>query len=111
MSTNETNQKPESGSTDCSIPWAERVATMSIHPDIANRQDIAKMASEIMELRRALSVIERWHGEFPSTGKFWDDDEKRPMSYVFCYGSNGERDYMRDIARKTLKGLSTERYE
>ena len=100
MSTSEANQKTES----VSIPWAERVATMSVHPDIANRQDIANMASEIMELRRALSVIERWHGEFPSTGKFWDQEKYRPMSYGACYGSNGERDYMRNIARKALKG-------
>ena len=44
MSTNETNQTPESESTD-----------YSIHPDIDNCQDIAKMASEIMELLRDLA--------------------------------------------------------
>lgn len=59
-------------------------------------------------LRTALERIERWFGEFPETGEFWPDPESRsglsdrPISYGAAYGSNGERDYMRAIARAAL---------
>ena len=52
------------------------------------------------DLKKALQTIARWHGEFPETGKTWDDGS--PMSYAACYGSNGERDYMRQIALDAL---------
>lgn len=52
-------------------------------------------------LRAALERIARWHGEFPPTGRTWDDGS--PMSYAACFGSNGERDYMRQIARVALE--------
>lgn len=52
----------------------------------------------------ALERIERWHGEFPATGRYWDEpDNTRPMSYGACYGSTGERDFMRQVAREALK--------
>lgn len=61
-------------------------------------------AKEIERLRKALRRIERWEGEFPSTGRYWDEPENtQPMSYGACYGSNGERDYMRQVAREALK--------
>jgi len=55
-------------------------------------------------LELALMRIAKWHGEFPPTNQFWDEDKNRPMSYESCYGSNGEREFMRDIARKALNG-------
>lgn len=80
--------------------------------------DVNKIMSELLDsheqleaeaerLREALMRIERWFGEFPETGKFWRGDEgaitDRPMSYGAAYGSNGERDYMRSIARAALE--------
>ena len=50
----------------------------------------------------ALAKIERWFGEFPATEEFWDKEKTRPMSYAACFGSNGERDFMRDVARSAL---------
>lgn len=50
------------------------------------------------ELRKALQTVARW--EVPPTGKTWDDGS--PMSYAACYGSNGERDYMRQVALNAL---------
>jgi len=50
------------------------------------------------ELRKALQTVARW--ELPPTGKTWDDGS--PMSYAACYGSNGERDYMRQVALNAL---------
>ncbi|HYF35140.1 MAG TPA: Lar family restriction alleviation protein [Prosthecobacter sp.] len=52
-------------------------------------------------LREALQRIERWFGEFPMV-----DDPRggKPVSYGVAYGSNGERDFMRAIARAALAG-------
>jgi hypothetical protein len=52
-------------------------------------------------LLEALTRIEKWVGEFPESGKTWPDG--RPMPYGSAYGSNGERDYMRAIAREAIK--------
>lgn len=49
---------------------------------------------------KALKFILKW--EFPPTGQFWDVDKLQPMSYAACYGSNGERDFMRNIANEAL---------
>src|SRR5687768_13749899 len=56
---------------------------------------------KVGELVKALKIIAEW--KLPETGQFWDDDKERPMSYGACYGSNGERDYMKMIATKALK--------
>lgn len=53
-------------------------------------------------LEDALQKIAKWR-DFPETGKFWDAEKTRPMSYQTCYGSYGEIDYMRDVARDALK--------
>lgn len=52
-------------------------------------------------VRAALEQIERWDG-FPETGEFWDREKTQPISYGAQFGSNGERDFMREIARKAL---------
>jgi len=56
------------------------------------------------QLERALQAVVAW--ELPETGKFWPDhdgtDSDRPMSYGAAYGSNGERDYFRNLARQAL---------
>lgn len=55
--------------------------------------------------RKALEQIARWDG-FPDTGRFWDvPDNTEPMFYRACFGSNGEREFMREIARKALASL------
>jgi hypothetical protein len=58
---------------------------------------------EVERMRVALERIARWMGEFPPTGQKWDDGT--PMSYSACFGSNGERDYMRSVAREALTAL------
>ena len=59
---------------------------------------------ENQRLRSVLERIKRWHGEFPPTGQIWPDGSGEMMSYAACYGSNGERDFMRKIASDALEG-------
>lgn len=51
-------------------------------------------------MRLALERIAKWHGEFPDTGKTGEDGS--PISYGAWWGSNGERDYMRNVAHAAL---------
>jgi len=54
----------------------------------------------------ALERIARWHGEFPDTGKTWPTGGA--VSYAAECGSNGERDYMRQIALDALKSRAAD---
>lgn len=65
--------------------------------------DSSALREENARLRAALERIEKWAGEFPPSGRYWDEPTKtRPMSYGAAFGSNGERDYMRSVARQAL---------
>jgi len=61
-------------------------------------------ANRIEALEAALRAVVEW--DMPETGKCWPNDDgtqsDRPMSYSACYGSNGERDYIRTLARDAL---------
>lgn len=59
------------------------------------------LLARVAELEAALKRIAKWHGEFPDTGKTWEDGT--PISYESSYGSNGERDYMRSVAQQALE--------
>ena len=65
-----------------------------------------QLAEQRERLLAALAKIEKWFGEFPPTGRTWENSNgtpsDRPMSYAACYGSNGERDFMRGIARSAI---------
>jgi hypothetical protein len=79
----------------------------AIDQDIAGKLS-AGYAELIRELVGALKRIERWHGEFPETGEYWDKEKTQMMSYAACFGSNGERDFMRNIARSSLARAEAE---
>jgi hypothetical protein len=57
-----------------------------------------RIEDTLATLREALREIERW--EMPKTGHFHPDGTEQ--SYSWCYGSNGERDHIRSIARTAL---------
>jgi len=61
-----------------------------------------QLENKVDVMTEALKRIEKWHGEFPVTGKFWDEEKTRPTSFASEYGSNGERDYMRSVASAAL---------
>ena len=60
------------------------------------------ISAENRRLRAALSKIAKWFGEFPDTEEKWPDGT--PVSYGAAFGSNGERDFMRSVARDALAG-------
>ena len=57
--------------------------------------DYRKSNAQLLVL---LNKIVNW--EMPVTDEFWDDGS--PMSYGACYGSNGERDYIRLVANEAI---------
>lgn len=60
---------------------------------------LIKANNRVIQCQAALLKIARWHGEFPPA--FGRDG--KPSSYGLEYGSNGERDYMRQIALNAVK--------
>jgi hypothetical protein len=61
----------------------------------------ATPSDRVQQLEQVLKIIAEWR--LPETDRFWDNEKKEPMSYGACYGSNGERDYMKSIATNALK--------
>lgn len=75
---------------------------INLHVESEGRKlEIEQLKAENERMRKALEVVANW--SLPETGQYWDDDKTRPMSYGTCYGSNGERDYMKSIATEALK--------
>lgn len=58
--------------------------------------DAQKVLLAFVTLRK----ISDW--QMPETGEFWNDDPQKPMSYAACWGSNGERDYVKGIAQAAI---------
>lgn len=81
-----------------------RIAFNANRPALSMR---AHMLLGQMELRlerlekceAALRYVEAW--KFPDTDLTWNDGSK--ISWGAAYGSNGERDHMREIARAALE--------
>jgi len=69
---------------------------------MSRKYQTEQLIEDNQRMKEALLKISKWHGEFPITGEMWANGT--PMSYSTCYGSNGERDYMREVARKALEG-------
>jgi len=41
-----------------------------------------QLENKIEAMAKALKRIEKWYGEFPSTGKFWDEEKKQGQSHL-----------------------------
>lgn len=57
------------------------------------------------EVNRLMQQIIAW--KLPETGKYYDAEQQHPMSYEMCYGSNGAREYIRNLAQDALSLLIT----
>jgi hypothetical protein len=44
-----------------------------------------QLENKVEVMAKALKRIEKWHGEFPDTGKFWDEEKTRPTSFSTKY--------------------------
>lgn len=62
------------------------------------QQALENLIREHQTMKAALQRIERWFGEFPDVNQ-----DGKPVPYGIARGSNGERDFMREIAREALK--------
>jgi hypothetical protein len=60
------------------------------------KSDLAQAQARCAKLEKALTRIEEW-SSFPMA-----ESNGEPCSYGVAYGSNGERDYMRGIAKFAL---------
>ena len=45
------------------LPWNERVVMLSINPDAATRDDVTKMAADLMEAYKTIDNLEQQLGE------------------------------------------------
>lgn len=82
-----------------------------ICPVVMQADTLRELLCRTEEQRKALAAfpkmfevlvkIEKWFGIFPETGQTWEDGS--PVSYVAARGSNGERDYVRELAREALR--------
>lgn len=61
----------------------------------------AKLIAAAPAMLETLKKIANW--KLPETGRFWDNEQLEPMSFETCYGSNGARDYIKDIANMAIK--------
>jgi hypothetical protein len=84
-----------------------RVAELEQRDEAADAR-LAQYRSYIERLEAALRQIEGWR-DFPDSGHKWPDG--RPIKYSTAFGSNGERDYMRSVARRALSGAAQPRGE
>lgn len=50
-----------------------------------------------------LTIIASW--KLPETGRFWDRECTKPISFEAACGEYGARDYMRELAQETLNYL------
>jgi hypothetical protein len=69
------------------LPWNERVAAISINPDMASREDVARMAAELMD---AMQMVERKeahrfmlpHEYFDTEIEGWHEVRKTKDGYI-----------------------------
>ena len=71
---------------------------------LALEQVANEVAQEHLQKRRKMEVALRrvadW--ELPKTDEFVDEEKTIPASYGYLYGSNGERNYIRQLAKNAL---------
>lgn len=76
----------------------EREAHLTLKDTQEAATEITRLREQVEVMRVALETVIHWN--MPSTGKFHEDGS--PMSYGYCFGSNGERDYIRQVATQAL---------
>jgi len=101
MSTLQSNRKEKmQRALSCLFIAVEPEVAESVKHDVESYVEELERTNEV--LKRTLSRIDEW--EIPKeSGRFWDEPENtQPMSYASAFGSNGEREYIRSMARSAL---------
>lgn len=86
------------------IKAVEDAKVKCVHPEAETTIDISRAVLKAAAsapnaaLVAALQRIACWHGEFPEV----KNADGTKSSYSFAYGSNGQRDYMRQVALDAL---------
>jgi len=82
----------------------KRLRQLELRITMGANETCGQAATRIEVLEAALRAVVAW--DMPETGKYWPNDDgtqsDHPMSYGAAYGSNGERDYIRALARNAL---------
>ena len=78
------------------VPREETDGNFVYYTDHAAEMD--KLRARLEVAVGALEAVNGW--KMPETGRHWDDGEI--MSYGACFGSNGERDFIRNLSREAL---------
>jgi hypothetical protein len=89
-----------------SAPRCTCISILDLHRKTA-RVLFCPLHTAAKDLYESLERIARWFGEFPPTGRTWSDGKE--MSYSSAFGANGERDYMREVARAALLKANPQR--
>lgn len=84
----------------CRIEELEKESHENWCAEVNTQGRYEEACEHVKQLEDALRKIARWHGEFPPSGRKWEDGYE--MSYSAAHGSNGERDYMRNVALQAL---------
>lgn len=84
------------------LTFAQRVEKLWVDDLNIIRAEVTLKTNREIKLEKALEKIAKWFGEFPETGKFWEHTCNDPL-YKTVFRSNGERDYMRNVAYKALE--------
>ena len=66
---------------------------------------VGKSLKRVQLLESALYRIAKWHCEFPPSMR--KDEYGNVMTFGEAFGSNGERDFMRNIAQDAIDGKET----
>lgn len=85
---------------------AKRTIAMLDGAPAAAEAQAVNTSESYERMRRALTIIANW--TLPETGEYWDKERTRPVSYEAEHGSNGVRDYMKNLAAQTLLATPTD---
>jgi hypothetical protein len=100
----ELERENESLRLRCNVEHVPLTTTDRIMSDLhESKQRIATLQSALKTAREALEQVVAW--ELPRVPDPMPDDPNHTAPYSWVYGSNGERDYMRNIAGQALAAL------